>query len=208
MVRKKITLNNEKKGVLSETELNILKNFFPEGKEITLKTLLERSGYSYEPVYRTIQGLVDKKIVSSRKIGRTLVYDIDFKKREAKIAFFMYSNERTIRFCEKHKSILFAFSKLPEEEIDFLAIFGSYTKGTQTDKSDIDVLCVGSNKEKTEVFIATIKRKYGLDIRAVIIPRKEFSKIKKENEVFWNDLVKYGTIFKGHELFYYNAYLR
>lgn len=207
MARKKITSNNEKKGILSETELNILKSFFPEGKEITLKTLLERSGYSYEPIYRTIQGLVNKKIVSSRKIGRTLVYDIDFKKREAKIAFFTYSNERTIRFCEKHRTIFFAFSNLPEEEIDFLAIFGSYAKGTQTDKSDIDVLCISSNKEKTEVFIATTKRKYGLDIQAVIIPKEEFGKIKKENEVFWKDLVKYGIIFKGHELFYYNAYL-
>ncbi len=207
MKRKRLVANNEKKGILGETELGVLKSFFPEGKEITLKTLLERSGYSYEPVYRTIKSLVDKRIVNARRFGKTLVYDLDFKKREAKIAFFMYANERTIKFCEKHKNISFAFSNSPEEKIDFLAIFGSYAKSTQTDKSDIDVLCVTSNKERVETFIATIKRKYGLDIRAVVIPRTEFSKIKKENEVFWDHLVKYGTIFNGYELFYHNAYL-
>ena len=193
---------------LKETEFNILKSFFPEGKEITLKDIMKRSGYSYEPVYRTLKQLVEKKLISLKKFGKTLVYSLNFNKDSVKIAFFLYANEKKEEFSKKHFSIAKSLSELPEDKIDFLAIFGSYAKGNYTKKSDIDILAVTNKQKAVESEIKSLKYTLGKNLAPVVIPKTEFAKIKNENTQFWDDLIKYGIIFKGYELFYYYTYLK
>lgn len=194
--------------MLKETELRILSSFFPEGKEITLKKIMERSKLSYEPVNRIAKTLTDKKVISSKRFGKTFVYSLGFEKEEVKVAFFFYAKEKLKEFSKSHIQIFNGLSKLNDESIDFLAVFGSYAKGTQTRDSDIDILCVSSNKKEDEREIKSLRYETNLDFAPVVIPKIEFKKIKKENEVFWNDLVKIGIIFKGYELFYSEAYLK
>lgn len=194
--------------MLKETELKILSSFFPEGKEITLKRVMERSGLSYEPVHRVVNSLTEKKIISSKKFGKTLVYSLNSEKEEVKTVFFFYAKEKLKGFSKNHRTIFNALSKVNGENIDFLAIFGSYAKGIQTKDSDVDIICVSSNKTEDEKDIKSLKYETNLDFAPVVMPKKEFKKIKKENEVFWNDLVRFGIIFKGYELFYSEAYLK
>jgi len=193
---------------LSENELRVLSSFFPEGKDITLKIIQERVKLSYEPVHRIIKQLVDKKLVIEKKFGKTLVYSLDFSKEKIRISFILYANEKKEKFEEECGNIYRALSKIKEGDIDFLSIFGSYAKGSSTKKSDVDVLCVSSNKTKTEREIKSLRYKTNLEFAPVVISKTEFAKIKDENKQFWDDLVEYGIIFKGYELFYYNAYLK
>lgn len=194
--------------MLKETELKILSSFFPEGKEITLKKIMERSNLSYEPIHRTVNILNEKKLISSKKFGKTFVYSLNFEKEDVKIAFFFYAKEKLKDFSKNHKLIFNGLSKINDDNIDFLAVFGSYAKETQTKDSDVDILCISSNKKEDEKEIKSLKYETNLDFAPVVMPKTEFKKIKKENEVFWNDLVKFGIIFKGYELFYSEAYLR
>ena len=192
---------------LSETVLEMLKAFFPKGKEMTLKEIMKKSSYSYEPVYRTLQELEKKKIIGVKKFGKTLVYDLNFSKQEPKIAFYLYAVRRANDFSKKHPSIFAALSELPEDKIDILAIFGSYAKGIQHEKSDVDVICVTSENDLTSK-IRALKHAYNKNFSPVVLPKSEFAKIKVENKEFWHDLVEYGIIFKGYELFYYYTYLK
>jgi len=194
--------------MLKETELKILSSFFPEGKEITLKKIAERSNLSYEPIHRVVNNLTEKKLVSFKKFGKTLVYSLNSEKEDVKTAFFFFAKEKLKDFSKKHKPIFDGLSKINEENIDFLAVFGSYAKGSQMKESDVDILCVSSDKKKDEKEIKSLKYETNLEFTPVVIPKSEFKKIKKENEVFWNDLVKFGIIFKGYELFYLEAYLK
>ena len=203
MAKKRIKKLEE--GKPSETELEMLQSFFPEGMDITLKEIMKRSSYSYEPVYRTMQELTKKKIISVQKFGKTLVYSLDFKKSSSKTAFYLYATNRANEFARKHPSIFSAVSELPEDKIDILAIFGSYAKGAQHERSDIDIICVTSERELTAK-IRALKHAYNKNFSPVVLPKNEFAKIKTENKEFWHDLVKYGIIFKGYELFYYYAY--
>jgi len=196
------------KNKLSETEFNVLKSFFPEGKEITLKVIQKRSKLSYEPVYRTVKQLVEKKLLFVKKFGKTLVYSLDFTREKIKIAFILYSDERKEKFAEEYKRVYKALSKIDEEDIDFLAVFGSYAKNNPTKQSDVDILCVSPNKNKVESKLKGLRYETNLEFTPVVMPKTEFAKIKKENEQFWKDLVDYGIIFKGYELFYYYAYLK
>jgi predicted nucleotidyltransferase/predicted transcriptional regulator len=194
--------------MINRTELEILMGFFPIGKEITLKRIMEKSGLSYEPVYRTIKELSKQNIISGKKFGKTAVYSLDFKKEEVKTAFFFYAKNRLRGFSKNNKVVYNALMQIDDENIDFLAVFGSYAKGNQTKESDVDVLCVSSNKKVDENEIGSLRHKTNLEFSPVVIPKSEFKKIKKENDVFWQDLIEYCVIFKGYELLYSEAYLK
>ena len=192
---------------LNQTDFDILQSFFPEGRELTLKKIMERSKYSYEPCYRTVNKLLKEKIISVKKFGRTLVYSLDFNKTQAKVAFYLYSTKRAYNFSVFQPSIFAALSEIPEDKAEFLAVFGSYAKETFTEKSDIDIICISDDKEM-EKKIKSLRYGYGKHFNPIITPKTEFAKIRDENKEFWNDLVNYGIIFKGYELFYYYAYAR
>ncbi len=196
------------KNRLSENEFKVLSSFFPEGNEITLKKVQERTKLSYEPVHRIIKQLTDKKLLHEKNFGKTLVYSLDFTKEIIKIAFIIYANDKKEKFAEKYGIIYRALSKVSEEDTDFLAVFGSYAKESPTKKSDVDVICISSNKNKVESKLKGLRYETNLEFAPVVIPKTEFAKIKEENKQFWDDLVDYGIIFKGYELFYYYAYLK
>ena len=192
--------------MLKETELKVLCGFFPEGKDITLKRIMERSKLSYEPVHRTLKELYKRKLVSGKKFGKTSVYEIDYPKEEVKLAFFFYAKEKLNLFSKSHGNIARALSGI--KSADFLAVFGSYAKGEFNKESDVDVICVSSQKSELEHEIYALKHSTNLDFASVVIPKEEFEKIKDENKAFWNDLVKFGIIFQGYEQFYSEAYLK
>jgi len=191
---------------LSESELEMLKSFFPKAKDLTLKEIMQKSRYSYEPVNRIVHNLARRKIIIEKKFGRTLVYDLDTKQTESKVAFYIYETERTNKFSEEYSSIYLGISEIPEEDTDLIIVFGSYAKGIAKKDSDVDLLLVSSSKEKAGVDITSIRRRYGFEIHPIIIPKTEFAKIKNENKELWNSLIENGIIFKGYELFYHYAY--
>jgi len=195
----------DRMNTLTETEMKILSSFFPEGKEITLKKIMERSAFSYEPVYRTVNQLVDKKLISVKKFGKTFVYSLDFTKDAVKVAFILYANKRKETFSEKYGKVARALSKVDEEDIELLAVFGSYAKGHPRKESDVDILAVSTKKDKG---LKSLRHETNLDFAPVVLPKTEFAKIKEENETFWKDLITYVILFKGYELFYYYAYVK
>ncbi len=193
---------------LDKTSLAILKSFFPGGTEKTLNELQTRAKYSHEPMHRTASNLVKRGILIERRVGKTIVYTLDMKNWFSKLAFYHYIIDRVREFSKKYPTLVFALEKLPHDKIETLIIFGSYAKGNKSDKSDIDVLCVSSEKEKVEQEIKALTHRFKRkEFHAVVLPRTEFMKIKNENKEFWHDLVQYGIIFKGGDLVYENAYL-
>ena len=198
---------NQQKLELDETNLNILESFFPKGIDKTIKEIQKISGYSYEPVHRTLASLVKRKIVLEKKVGKTLVYSLKFDTVFAKIAFYLYATQKANLFSQQQPNIYVAIAELPEEELDILTIFGSYAKGTQSKKSDVDILCVAHKTEVMKSKILSLKHSYNIDFSPIVMDRTEFAKIKNENKEFWSDLVEFGIIFKGYDLFYSYAYL-
>ncbi len=192
---------------VSETEYVILRSFYPKAKDLEIKEIMKNTSYSsYERNNSYLKSLTKKGVIKEEKIGKTLRYSLIPNNWHSRIAFYLYAKERARKFLEKHKTIALALKELPEEKIDFLAIFGSYAKETEKKDSDVDLICATFKKEEIEKSISSIKRKFNLDIQAIIMPRTELGKIKKENPEFWNDLVNYGRIFMGYDLFYYYAY--
>lgn len=191
--------------ILSEKELLILSCFFPRLENRTSKELEKGSSLSHEPVFRILKNLVKKKYLKEKKIGKTNIYEFIFTD-ETYLVFTYFMTKKLNNLKAKHKKIFNAikeFIKLVESRC--VVLFGSYAKGTETPKSDIDLLVVSKNKNILKI-ASTFKTKYALIIRPVVISPKDFKNIKKENPTFYNDLVEYGIIFDGFDFFFKEVY--
>lgn len=69
-----------------------------------------------------------------------------------------------------------------------LILYGSYSTGTFTPESDLDLFIVSEEKEKVASNIDSFKRKTNLDIRPLIKSLVEWIKLEKENPEFFNEV--------------------
>ena len=194
--------------MFNQTENKILKCFFPELNSLTSRELEEKSGFSHETTFRILKGLVEKKYLLERKVGKTNVYEF-IKDRDVMYYVFVdYMTEKRLGFKEKH---LLTYKRLYEflNEVNPegpAVVFGSFAKGTQTKNSDIDLLCV-TNKKHIQNIVQTFKTKYNINIQPVVVKASDFRNIKKDNPVFWHDLMEFGIVLDGLDLFFKEAYM-
>lgn len=188
--------------MLNETELKILSAFFPEGTERTTKEIENRSHYSHERAYSTLKSLEKKGILSKKKVGKALVYSIKKFDDSVYLAFTYYSLNNKNTFSEKYSSAWKAIDEfINKVKPEMAVLFGSYSKGEAKGRSDVDVLCINGSSE-TEKIALSLRHKYNLKIAPVIVGKKDFRNIMLENPELWEELIKFGIVLKGQELFY------
>ena len=191
--------------ILSENGLLILSCFFPELEDKASKDLEECSGLSHEPVFRTLKDLVKKEYLKKKNIGKTNVYEFVLTD-ETYLVFVYFMTNKLNRFKHNNNKvfkIIKEFTGLIESKCAVL--FGSYAKGTETSKSDVDLIVVSNNKNVLKT-ASTFKTKYAVTIRPVMISANDFKNIKKDNIIFYNDMIKYGIVFDGIEFFFKEVY--
>lgn len=190
---------------LSVLDRMIISAFFPEAEEMTIKDLQERVDYSYERVNSSLKLLAEKKIVIEKQRGKTLVYSLDLQNLYAEIGFSGYMLDREIDFIKKHKIVYNAIKEIISSPLIWeIILFGSYSKGTETNQSDIDLICITYKKEEAGHFVKSLRHKYNLKFSPII--SQDFNDIKKDNPELWHDLKIYGIVFKGKDNFYYWMY--
>jgi len=188
---------------LSLLEGTVISSLFPEGKDMTIKEIMERTEYSYERVNSALKSLAEKKIVGEKKVGKTLVYSLDLHGLYAATGFDFYMLEREIEFIKKHRTVYNAIKEIMDNpHIWMIVLFGSYSKGTESKQSDVDVICISDNKTETEHFIKSLRYKHNVEFAPVVLPLHEFPKIRNDNPELWHDLKQYGIVFKGEDYFY------
>ncbi len=188
--------------MLNETELKILSAFFPDGTERTTKEIEDRSGYSHERAYSILKTLEEKSVLLKKKVGKALVYSIRKFDDSVYLAFTYYSLNKKNIFAEKYSSAWNAIDEfINKAKLEMVVLFGSYSKGEAKERSDVDVLCINGNSE-TEKIALSLRHKYNLKIAPVIVDKDDFRNIKSENPELWEELIKFGIVLKGQELFY------
>ncbi len=195
---------------ISMLEGTILASFFPEVEEMTIKEIQERVDYSYERINSALKSLTEKKVVIEKQKGKTLVYSLDLNNLYVEIiGFGSYSLQRETDFIRKQRTVYKAIQEVENHPFSWSVIlFGSYSKGTETKGSDVDLMvtCIPSKEKEVNNFIKSLEHKYGINFSPVVLPMHEFPNIKKDNPELWNDLKIYGIVFKGGDSFYYWMY--
>lgn len=186
----------------------IISAFFPEAEEMTIKEIQERVEYSYERLNSALKSLAEKKILIEKQTGKTLVYSLNLQNLYAEtMGFNAYMLGREIEFIKKHKPIFNAIKKVIESPFIWgVILFGSYSKGTETKQSDVDLICISDKKKETEQLVKSLKYEANVEFSPVILPLHEFPNIKKDNIELWHDLKNFGIVFKGDDTFYYWMY--
>lgn len=188
--------------MLNETELKIMSAFFPEGTERTTKEIEERSNYSHERAYSTLKILEEKGILLKKNIGKSLVYSIKKFGDSVYLSFTYYSLNKKNTFIKKYPFVWRTLEEfIDKTKLEMVVLFGSYSKNEAKEKSDVDVLCVNGSS-KTEKIALSLRHKYNLRITPVITSKKDFTNIKAENPELWKEIVKFGVVLKGQEMFY------
>lgn len=192
--------------MLNKAETKVLAGFFPEAGEKTLKELQKRSGYSYERVYSALKSLMQRGIVSGKRVGRTLVYAIQTSTDAAYLAFTYFTVSRREQLAKKFSNVWKVLNEfLTKTSLHAAILFGSYAKGEAKEGSDIDLLCI-DGADDVEKIALSLRHKYNLRINPVLVKKDDFKHIKGENPEFWRDLIEFGVILKGQEMFYEMVY--
>ena len=190
----------------TQNEIEILFCFFPKLADLTAKEIETKSSLSHETTFRLLKKLVQEKHLKEKKVGKTNVHE--FIKDDLTYQVFVhYTTKRRLAFKEKHLLIhkrLYGFVNEISPEGPAI-IFGSYAKNTETKKSDIDLLCV-TTKNNVGKLAQEFKTKYDLNIQVLTVKPSDFKNIKRDNPVFWSDLIEYGIVLDGLDYYFREVY--
>jgi predicted nucleotidyltransferase len=85
------------------------------------------------------------------------------------------------------------------EECASIAIYGSHAYGNYDEKSDIDILIIGDEKNVKRELIVDIMKKIDKEIQLNVIPIIRWEKMKKDNDNFVKNIIRNHILIKGVE---------
>lgn len=147
------------------------------GKSFTMHKLSNLINLPYASLYRALQQMKD--ILEIEVIGNAKTVRLRTNNRIVKAHLTVSSDEERKEFLEKHPILRKIANELDTNDV--VVLFGSYAKGKETEKSDIDLLIVNKKGNKSLSFY-----KYELlfkkKINPIFVTRKEFKDMLKDKE--------------------------
>jgi predicted nucleotidyltransferase len=143
----------------------------------TMHELSRLTNIPYATLYRTIAQMGD--IITIDAIGRakTVQLNTDHPVAKAHLAVASYEEEK--EFLKNQPIIRKIVNELDTKDV--IVLFGSYAKGKETEKSDIDLLIINKDGKKTVSF-AKYELLYRKKINPIFVKRKEFELMLRQKE--------------------------
>tara|TARA_Y100000034_G_C6790583_1_gene353961 strand:- start:317 stop:889 length:573 start_codon:yes stop_codon:yes gene_type:complete len=183
---------------MANEELQILKLLI-ENQEKTYsirKIALERK-INYKSAYNVILKLEKQGIIDVSRLGNINV--CKFNRSFNDKVFSVEYNRRKDLF-KKNKNFKIIYNDLSKINQQFIALlFGSFAKGTQTKRSDIDLLIIAEDSKKIENRLSLLPLRFHI----VDITYKDFlSMLKSKEDSVVTELIKKNIILVGIEDYY------
>jgi len=128
--------------------LHLAKN---QNKTYSMLSLSKELSIPYASFYRAIKSLKD--IIIIEKIGQTNVIKLNSAKEELIPLLTLASIVERDEFLSLQSNIKIVANTLKTKDV--VLLFGSYAKGKETNKSDVDIMVINSNGKKTISFSQT-----------------------------------------------------
>jgi predicted nucleotidyltransferase len=146
---------------------------------------------------QTILERLEKKLVLSSSLrGKTRIFRI--KPGEIAVQYFILAEQyKKIAFIEEKPYISEVLHKIDSFTEGITLLFGSYSKGTETGDSDLDILVVGNYDEKE---ISKIGKMYDIEINIKAFPERVFARIDPRDTLLV-EVKKHHIAWKNSELF-------
>jgi predicted nucleotidyltransferase len=172
-------------------------------EKVTISGLAVASGTAYPQTYNNVQDLVQQRIFVKESVPPAQIISLH---PEIPIDVLVaIETRRKKEFLKKHVWMELMLKDLLNYTLDFFlvfAVFGSYAKGTQNSKSDIDFLLIVPSRKKISLFEHALHKIYTkVKKNVVIVTAEEFIEmIKKTNEFnVGNEAKKHHVLLYGAE---------
>src|SRR3989338_3262074 len=172
----------------------------PDDK-VTISGLAIGSGTAYPQTYNNVQDLVHQGIFTTERVPPVQIVSIH---PEAPLdVLIAVEAKRKQELLEKYTWIELLLKDLLSYTNDYFfifAVFGSYAKGTQTSKSDLDILLIVPGKENLSLFESAMRKIYtNVKKDTTVVTTDEFIEMIKSNKF------NVGTEAKKHHILLYGA---
>ena len=172
----------------------------PDDK-VTISGLAIGSGTAYPQTYNNVQDLVHQGIFTTERVPPVQIVSIH---PEAPLdVLIAVEAKRKQELLEKYTWIELLLKDLLSYTNDYFfifAVFGSYAKGLETKKSDLDILLIIPSKEACDIFESAMRKIYTpIKKSPIIITSDEFMEMIKGNKF------NVGTEAKKHHVLLYGG---
>ncbi len=177
-------------------------------EKFSIREIARQVKIDYKLVHNSVQRLTARKIIMKKKYGKTELCEINLT--EAISDLMLVEQQRTHQFLEKNISIKLLVQEIMkkvENPYYTLIIFGSYAKGTQHSRSDIDLLVIVPTKQEIiemERIIHSIGSIKPIKTHSTTITASDFKEMieSKESLNVGKEVVKNHIIVYGAEAYY------
>ena len=158
-----------------DNEFRILNHLAKHYAEtFTLRELSNTLKIPYATFYRTIQAMQD--LISVESKGNSKLITLSWNEiTPSYLAIASYENCK--EFLDKNLLI----KKIAENAVPITVLFGSYAKGMQTERSDIDLLIITPTGKTTASF-ASDELLFKKKINPIIVTPEEFKEMLNDKE--------------------------
>ena len=163
--------------------LNLLK------RESHLRQISKDLKTNHMTVKRALDILIKENVLDVRKEGKNNIYSIK-KTLEAQNFVFMAEIYKFNSLIKKHPELKQDLKELKKLPVGIIAVFGSYAKWAETDKSDIDIY-IETQSDKIKREASKINRKFSIK-----------TGLYAKDNLLIKEIEKNHIIVKGVEVFY------
>lgn len=179
--------------ILNTNSLKILEDFAENyNKKVYGRNISKKLKMNQKTVSNILNKLEKEHLLKFSVEGKNKYYYLNKSNQNIKEIIKLIEINRKIKFIEKYKKFYELFAKFESKTEGILIIFGSYANFSANEKSDLDVLIIGKNKE-----IKDLEDLYGLKINIVRINKEKFNK----EDTLVKEIIKNHIILKGIEEF-------
>lgn len=145
-----------------------------KGETFTLLELSKSTNIPYTSLHRTVANMENTTEIETK--GKSKLIKIKWNEiTKAHLTIASYEEKK--EFTKKQHII----KRIEDKSKDITLIFGSYAKGTQTKNSDIDVMIINKNGNKTTDF-SDLEILFNVKINPMFFKEKEFIEMLKDKE--------------------------
>jgi uncharacterized protein len=155
--------------------------------KFTASQIANKTKIPLRTVSRTLNNLVKFNLIRYLREGTNKKYYFDLTSERTRLLLQVVENYKSLDFSFKHPSIYSILEELNRE----IVLFGSYAKGTATNKSDVDIIVFGTKSKE----VLKLLQNNTKEVNVHFFTWNQFGKMLNNKEALALEILKNHLVF-------------
>ena len=173
-------------------------------RDYSIREIAKAIKQDYKIVYTTIQKLKEQKVITIKRVSNINCCTPNLNHENAQLFSFISQRYAMRKLQKTITTALKDIITTTKNPLYILLVFGSYAKGTQTPKSDIDLLFIVSDRKQEPQILAAVNKSATLNnlkMNPIILTTEEFKNALQEPSVATETYKKHYLIHGGEQFY-------